>query len=205
MSDVHAQSTFSLPLEYGNNRIVLMVRDPHWLYAYWEISPEKRNAFIQEFGQDLWEKSYPVLRITNVSKNESFFIRINDYTNNWYIYVEDANSLFVAEIGRSIAQQFFINLASSNYIYTPSETVSNNTSAYFVDYRTMKGGYLDLESKTITRYQETILNTNFTIGVSSPELFGINLHESMFGVSSAELYGINIPQHLGISSESFIR
>ena len=32
-----------LPSAYGDNKIVLMVRDPWWLYAYWEISAAKHD------------------------------------------------------------------------------------------------------------------------------------------------------------------
>ena len=32
---------FELPQGYNDNRIVLMVRDPYWIYTYWEISGEK--------------------------------------------------------------------------------------------------------------------------------------------------------------------
>ena len=29
-----------IPKEYGENRIVLLVRDPEWLHAYWEVTPD---------------------------------------------------------------------------------------------------------------------------------------------------------------------
>jgi hypothetical protein len=30
---------FELPSGYGDNKILLLVRDPYWVYSYWEISP----------------------------------------------------------------------------------------------------------------------------------------------------------------------
>ncbi|MCM8781974.1 MAG: DUF4912 domain-containing protein, partial [Candidatus Omnitrophica bacterium] len=32
---------FRFPAGYGDNRIVIMVRDPWWVFAYWEITSEK--------------------------------------------------------------------------------------------------------------------------------------------------------------------
>ena len=37
MTSVEEQ--FSIPTSYGEDRIVLMVKDPWWLFAYWEIQP----------------------------------------------------------------------------------------------------------------------------------------------------------------------
>jgi hypothetical protein len=205
MSVVHTKSAFNLPLGYNDNRVILLARDPHLLFAYWEISEEKKNEFIGEFGHELWEKSTPFLKVTNVSCNISFYIRINDFSNNWYINVEDSNCLYVAELGRRISDKFFINLASSNYINTPNDAVSTNVAGHFINYNTLKNGTLDVNSGKIYETYEYKLQTKAIFGVSSQELFGINFKESLFGVSSAELFGINLTEHLGISSQSFIR
>lgn len=205
MSEVHAQRTFHLPANYNINSICLLARDPHWLFAYWELSDEKKKEFIEEFGSELWERSIPVLKVTNVSKNTSFYIRINEFSNNWYINVADTNSLYVVEIGRKVSEHFFINLAGSNYVATPSDSISTNTNAYFIDYKNLRSGTIDPESGKIYETHDFKLYSQVLFGLSSPELFGINLQESLFGISSAELFGINIAEHLGISSGSFIK
>jgi len=204
MTEVHTQSTYYLPVSYDDNKIILLARDPHWLYADWEISNEKKNTFFQELGYGLWEKSVPVLKITNVSKNTSFFIRINDFSSNWYINVPEADCLYMAEVGRRLSDQFFINLASSNYISTPTDVVSINTSAYFIDYKSLRKGTLDVESRKIYETYNFKSTTTSIFGLSSPELFGIGHQESTVGISSAELYGINVSEHIGISSGEFL-
>lgn len=191
MSEAHAQGTYNIPSGYDDNRIVLLARDPNWLYAYWEISSATKSNFIREFNQDLWEKSVPVLKVTNVSKNASFNIRINDFSNSWYINVEDSNSLYTAELGRVVSEQFFINLASSNYVVTPGNAVSSNTTAYFLDYRNLRNGKFDPESGKIYENYGYDLHSRGVIGISSPELMGMDLEESMFGISSGLLSGIS--------------
>lgn len=200
MSEAHVQSPCVLPSGYGDNRITLLARDPHWLFAYWEISHTKRNTFFEEFGQTVWEKSVPVLKVTNVSSNSSFYVRINEYSDNWYINVPDTNSLYVVEIGRKVSDEFFIHLASSNYIETPTDKCSLNDSACFIDYRSLQSGTLDLASNTISKRVDRLEEFQEQIGISSPELLTQRMEASLLGISSAELFGINLQQHLGISS-----
>ncbi|HVN67357.1 MAG TPA: DUF4912 domain-containing protein, partial [Candidatus Sulfotelmatobacter sp.] len=38
-----AEKLFEFPAGYGDNRIVLMVRDPYWLYTYWEVNDQRRQ------------------------------------------------------------------------------------------------------------------------------------------------------------------
>ena len=197
MSEVQSQSTYLLPSEYGENKIMLMTRDPHCLYAYWEISNNKINIFRKELGNEIWERSVPALKITNISKNTSFFIKINDFSNSWYINVSDSDCLYAAEIGRKLGEGLFINIASSNYIATQQEKASSSNNAYFVNYKDLRNGKLDLESDTI---YETYTKPQF--GLSSPELSGINAAQFQAGLSSAELYSSSWKEQLGISSES---
>jgi len=140
MSELYLQSESFVPSGYGNSQITLLARDPYWLYAYWEISPESKDAFIRDLGPELWEKSVPALKVTNISKNESFFVRINDFSDSWYINVNYPNCLYVAELGRKISERFFISIASSNYVSTPGCSVSSNTAAYFINYNDLKNG-----------------------------------------------------------------
>lgn len=201
MSELHQQNTYNLPLGYNDNRITIMARDPHWIYMYWEISNETKQNFYQNFGQHLWDKSVPVLRVTNISKNESFFVRINDFVKNWYINVPDSSCLYAAEIGRMISETFFIGLANSNYTTTPNECMDSNTTSYFINYKYLKNGKLDVNKGEIYESHTYKLHSQTISGLSSPELFGIDLEKSTFGVSSAQLFGIDIEKHLGISSE----
>jgi hypothetical protein len=183
MSELQTKCSCHQPLGYDDNKIVLLARDPHWLYAYWEISETKKNSFKTEFGEGLWDRSIPAIKIINVSKNTSNTIRVNDFSDSWFIKVDDANAIYVAELGRVVANQFFVNLTCSNYVSTPSNSISANTGAYFVDYKDLRNGRLDLESGQI--YETFEIQTDIN---------------TKLGLSSAELFNENLTQHLGISS-----
>lgn len=133
MSEVQEQTSRNLPSNYGEDRISLLARDPNWLYVYWEITKEKIDAFIMEFGSEVWDKSIPVLKVTNITKGESSYIRINDFSDSWYINVQEPNSLYMVEIGRRVSDSFFISIAQSNQVSTPCNNMSSNTDIRFVN------------------------------------------------------------------------
>lgn len=188
-------------LEMCNNaRMVLLPRDPHCLYAYWEIPQNSQNKLKYELGESLWEHSLPVLKIMNISKNTVTYIEINDISNNWFVSVEDANSLYLAEIGRRISDNCFIQLASSNYIYTPNNDFSSNSASYFVDYKDLRHGKFNFESGLIYQSLEFKKEAFLSLGLSSPQVFGSNRFENLMSMSSAELFKINLKQYIGISS-----
>jgi len=176
MSEVYLQKEGFMPSGYGDSQITLLARDPYWLYAYWELSPESKDAFIRDFGLELWEKSVPALKVTNISKNESFFVRINDFSDSWYINVNDPNCLYVAELGRKVSERFFISIANSNYVSTPGCSVSSNTAAYFINYNDLKNGLAGI--KTPNDINISVLKTC--------QVFDLNFKLSDMAGSSSE-------------------
>src|SRR2546428_8916486 len=41
-----------LPRAYGRDRLVLLVRDPWWLFAYWELTPTSRIETLRRLGAE---------------------------------------------------------------------------------------------------------------------------------------------------------
>ena len=179
-----------LPVKYEQDRISLLVRDPHWLYVYWEISELRKDLLIKELGSEFISRSVPVLRITNVSNNESFFVRINEFSTNWYVNVADANSVYIAELGRKISDSFFVSLLSSNSVVTPGDSVSSSSAAYFVNYTHVREGILDMGMiKKFDRPPHSESLAEY-FGISSLELTGHSESKSFLGESSAQFYGL---------------
>lgn len=177
MHETLKESTFALPSGYDDNRIILLPRDPYWLYAYWEISNSKKKSFFKEFGYQLWEKSVPALKITNTSKQTTFYIDIEDFSTSRYVNVNESNCMYTAEIGRRLPGEFFISLASSNSTATPGDRASENVYAYFINYKDMKAGKPSSGVRNLTRKYKQAVNTIDTFGISSGEIFGISSGE----------------------------
>jgi hypothetical protein len=112
----------TLPLGYGEDRIVLMVRDPYWLYSYWEI----RESTVQEnlLRHNLSDSSYEkVLRVYSGGETDYYDIDVEGLINNWYINVGRPNTDFFTEFGIRVEGQFF-PLVQSNRVQTPRAAMS---------------------------------------------------------------------------------
>ncbi|HOJ10232.1 MAG TPA: DUF4912 domain-containing protein [Clostridiales bacterium] len=129
----HSKSQYELPESYEDNNIAIMAVDAHTLYAYWDISNNKMQNLINNIGSMVWENSVPALKITNLTKNSSFFVRINGFSHDWYINIHDSGCIFVAELGRKITDDYFISFATSNHISLPDTSISFNNTACFVN------------------------------------------------------------------------
>lgn len=188
MLEIYPDSEYQLPESYNGTEIILAARDPNWLYAYWEISEDKKKQFIDQFGMELWEKSIPSLKIINISKIEELFIRINESSNSWYINVEHPGCVYFAEIGRKISDTFFISLATSNCINTPGDNISANTTCFFVDYNYFRTKGLTLKPKEIYEQFDRSFRLSTLSGVSSPGVSEADFQETFNGVSSYTMF-----------------
>ncbi|BAF60408.1 MAG: DUF4912 domain-containing protein [Pelotomaculum sp.] len=122
-----------LPRKYGVDRLVLMARDPHWLYAYWEITATKQEEFINSYGPAAWSATHPVLRVYDVTgvdfdgKNANSYmdIPVGEDTENWYIEVGQPDRSFCVDLGRMFPDGRFVTLLRSNTVTTPRASLSD--------------------------------------------------------------------------------
>ena len=130
----------SAALESGKERIVLMVRDPYWLHAHWEISSRSiRRA--QAAMAEYWHTAKPVIRLMEVPVKSTTFstetfvrdIEIHGAVNNWYVDVCDPPKGYRVEIGYLASNHRFHSLARSNSILTPEPGVRDSVDHTWVD------------------------------------------------------------------------
>jgi hypothetical protein len=125
---------YNLPVRYGDDRIVILARDPWWMHSYWDISERKINEVISSIPvyerQDLkWIlRVYDITGIKSFQGNNanSFFdIGIHFEANNWYINVNQPERDWCVEIGLITPFGKFFPVARSNVIRTPSFGISS--------------------------------------------------------------------------------
>lgn len=120
-----------IPSHYGDNKLVLLVRDPWWLFAYWEIAPSRQEELNRQIHRDGHKNKKTVLRVYDVTrcslpKHNSFFdIELNFFSDNWYIDVGIPDREWVAEIGYRTDDGRFYALARSNSVRTPAFGLSD--------------------------------------------------------------------------------
>lgn len=108
------------------DRLVLMVRDPFWLHAHWQISRTAMDRVRVALAEN-WHTAQPVLRIfhiessttTSTSENVLRDIPIHGGVSNWYIDVTDPPKSYRASIGYKTANGKFHPMARSNKVTTP--------------------------------------------------------------------------------------
>ncbi|HYO24478.1 MAG TPA: DUF4912 domain-containing protein [Lacipirellulaceae bacterium] len=122
--------------EPRQDRIVVMVRDPYWLHAYWELAQRSIDRAQAAMGQR-WHGARPVLRVFRCHGDAAAAherdIAIHGGVNNWYVDVLDPPADYRLEIGYLADDGFFYCLARSNEVSTPpagtSDAVDENWTA----------------------------------------------------------------------------
>ncbi|MEM8947049.1 MAG: DUF4912 domain-containing protein [Planctomycetota bacterium] len=115
------------------DRLVVMVRDPYWLHAFWELSQRSVDRAQAAMGQH-WHTAKPVLRLFTIQEAGSSTLErdivIHGGVSNWYIDVQNPPCEFRMEIGYLSENDSFYCLARSNTVQTPpagtSDAVDDN-------------------------------------------------------------------------------
>lgn len=148
----------------AKDRLILMVRDPYWLHAYWEISRQSVERARVALSQN-WYLARPLLRLWEVRRDgtshaERVFVKdieIHGRVNNWYINVDNPPRSFEVDIGYATPDRKFFCLARSNIVSTPHAASTGNELDWsaladeFERIYALSGGYDDTTDTTELR------------------------------------------------------
>ncbi len=131
---------YELPSYNTATKITLIVKDPYWLYAYWEISENSIEAVRKQLGGNLDGARF-VIRVYDVTfkdfngfnANHWFDIEVGRHSNNWYISLWNDNVSHCAEIGILHNSGRFFPMARSNFVHTPRSGSSNKFEEIWMD------------------------------------------------------------------------
>ena len=155
------QNTPVPPVAKGQDRIVLLVRDPYWLHAHWDLTratvDRAKAALI-----DHWHSVKPVLRLlkfeemgtTDSAETVYRQIEIHGGVRNWYIDVDKPPSQFQIIMGYMTGNGRFYELVRSNVVTTPIPGSKDSFDDHWADIANdaeriyaMSGGYGDETTK----------------------------------------------------------
>lgn len=122
------------------DRIVVMVRDPYWLQAHWELAQSTIARVRAAMGQH-WHLAKPVLRLFEVLRTGTATpsdallrtIEIHGGVNTWYIDVKSPESTYRLEIGYLGDDGQFHPLARSNTVTPPAAALREATDRNWED------------------------------------------------------------------------
>ena len=117
--------SLDIPGGYGIDRIVAMVRDPHWVFSYWEVTIDRLKRIEKRLGSE-WQKCRMILRVFDLTDDSSshFDIPLAPDSRNWYINTSPDRRYQIA-IGLLTPDGDFIEIARSNTVETPRAGVSD--------------------------------------------------------------------------------
>lgn len=168
-----------------HDRLVVMVRDPYWLHAYWELAPRSLERAQSALGQ-FWHTTLPTLRLFTVSADGTSVLQrevtIHGGVKHWYVDVQNPPQQFRMEIGYLAAGGQFYCLARSNTVTTPPAGTSDSVDENWVDIDenadrifAMSGGYTpqgtslelqELLEERLRRPMGNPMRTRYGVGAS---------------------------------------
>ena len=143
--------------EPSRDRVVLIVRDPFWVQAYWEIT----RATVERARVALaskWHMATPIIRVFEISeKNQAHAVEqgvrdipVHGGVRNWFIDVPEPPRSIRIGIGYILPNGKFYLIAKSNQVTTPipnaSETIDHNWTDIAMNHQkfyALSGGYTE--------------------------------------------------------------
>ena len=113
-----------LPEAYGTKKLSLTARDPHWLYAHWDLTHEQQAKLNVKSADD-----HLVLRIyaDRLEGHPLYEIHVHPESRHWFVHVERAENSYAAELGYYSSLGRWTRVAVSSATITPPDSVAADT------------------------------------------------------------------------------
>jgi hypothetical protein len=116
-----------IPPSYGTRKLYLTARDPHFLYAYWDLTHDQLAS-----GEHAAHDGKVFLQVYHQGGARLQQIQISPWSKEWYLHVNEADTTFYVEIGYYRHDGGFEVMTRSPEVQTPRDTVSWKTDLQFV-------------------------------------------------------------------------
>jgi hypothetical protein len=117
-----------LPESYGTKKLFLTARDPHWLYAHWDLTREQQSELNTESTD-----GHLILRIFagKIEGHPTYEIHVHPDSRHWFAHVERASHSYAAELGYYSALGKWMRVAVSSGTVTPPDAAAKEDTAEF--------------------------------------------------------------------------
>jgi hypothetical protein len=129
------EQRFLFPRNYEQNRVRLVVRDPEWLFAYWDVNPRAFETIRREMGERAMALSRLTLQVGDPDGGTTQVILLPYGARSWYVRIDAARPNYRAELGITLPSGQFRTLAQSNVVSVPRVGPSPHAAARSVEYR----------------------------------------------------------------------
>jgi hypothetical protein len=117
-----------LPEAYGTQRLLLAARDPHWLYAAWDLTREQLKTY-NGFSID----KHLVLRVYKdaIAGQPVSETHVHPESRNWFVNVSQGGAKYLAELGYYGAAGRWTTISTSGATLTPPDSMAEDLSVWF--------------------------------------------------------------------------
>lgn len=125
---VHAAPTADLPESYGTGQLFLAARDPHWLYASWDLDKETQKRY-----NKMSREGHLVLKIFSGGEAGTATpdVHVHPESRNWFVHVPDPETRYHAVLGYYDRAGDWNELSRSRSTMTPPDSPSSDLDAEF--------------------------------------------------------------------------
>ncbi len=179
-----------LPAQYNHTRLTLLVRDPEWIFAFWELSEDDRQRFsINDRRMVL--RVYDVTGVESVDQAHRFHdVGVTDYSTSWYLHVAQANRAWAVDLGVLDENGNFIIIARSNIVATPRDRISE----------VIDDQWMEVDEERFQRLMRMSTGPGLLKGAS--EMLGIEVGQRLFPQympGASEMFALGASERLGAS------
>jgi len=132
---VFEEERFIFPETYGVNRIRLLVKDPHWLFAHWDVDPRVRQGLRGEKGERVAALARLTLRLTDDHGGIGGAVVLPEGARSWYLRAVPGHRSYRVELGITLPSGEYRGLARSNAVSTPRMGPSPEKATRRASYR----------------------------------------------------------------------
>lgn len=124
-----ARLTTELPESYGTGRLFLTARDPHWLFASWDLSHEQQESCNRRSraGHLSLRAHIEVVEAPAAAEAE-----VHPESRNWFLFVPKAETSYVATLGFYDQNNEWHTVASSRPTFTPPDMPAEEAATQFI-------------------------------------------------------------------------
>ena len=120
--------TAELPDAYGTRRLFLTARDPHWLYAHWDLTRAQLTRYnAQSADGHLMLRIYADVALGSPISE----IHVHPDSRHWFVHVERAAAPYATELGYYDRARKWKRIAASAATFTPPDALASDTTVEF--------------------------------------------------------------------------
>lgn len=190
---------YDLVYRYNETIVKILAQTPKRLFVYWDISDNDRQKYVQTFGENFFEKTYPVLLVYNEDRKYVKEVVVNDFANSWYIDIQDPKNKYIIQLGRKFRQiphdinmenvmkrdiilkTDYLPLANSNQLEVPNDHVLLENLPRFITFRNVKTNQEFV--KDIGDFKDAFGN-NYSVDGFYNEQYKDEISEGMFDMEN---------------------